>query len=138
MINDDYNLENKYKKNYKLLNFNHLMYIYERNYVLIEKLLKINLNELRYRSLIRNNYDLCYESLLDTQYTSIFKLYYRHRPTISFPSTYHIKSDLIFTIYKDVKLLQAKTTLQHNNFKTDIDNLLKTNLEVFLWLKNII
>ena len=52
--------------------------------------------------------------------------------------TFSIKPHLIFYMYEDAQLLEVKSLIDNQNFKSDIDNKIKLNLNLFYWLKRYI
>jgi hypothetical protein len=52
--------------------------------------------------------------------------------------TFSIKPHLIFYMYEDAQLLEVKSLRDNQNFKSDIDNKIKLNLNLFYWLKRYI
>jgi hypothetical protein len=49
-----------------------------------------------------------------------------------------IKPHIIFTLYKDAKLLEAKSLIQSKDFNSTIDEKIKINLSTYFWLKHIL
>lgn len=123
------------KKQYDLIDFNHLMMIYEFNYRLIHNLFKFNFRSKKLSTFIANHQVLQYEPIAISKYTSIFKLYYKFWNNLSFQKEYHIKPHLIFTLYNDVKLLEAKTIKQSREFNCCLADKIRTNIDIFVWLK---
>ena len=64
-------------KQYDLINFNHLMMIYEFNYQMIHNLFQFNFRSKRLSTFVANHQVLQYEPIMISKYTSIFKLYYK-------------------------------------------------------------
>tara|TARA_Y100000590_G_scaffold102939_4_gene117032 strand:+ start:34608 stop:35045 length:438 start_codon:yes stop_codon:yes gene_type:complete len=122
------------KRHYNLINFNHLMKIYEFNYQLINKLFSFNFRSKKLSTFILHKQVLQYEPISISKYTSIFKLYYKFTNNTSCLREYHIKPHLIFTLYNDAKLLEAKTLKQSKEFESSLGDKIKTNVDIFLWL----
>ena len=122
-------------KQYDLINFNHLMMIYEFNYQMIHNLFQFNFRSKKLSTFVANHQVLQYEPIMISKYTSIFKLYYKFWNNLSFQKEYHIKPHLIFTLYNDVKLLEAKTIKQSKDFNCCLEDKIKTIIDIFLWLK---
>ena len=108
------------KRHYNLINFNHLMKIYEFNYQLINKLFSFNFRSKKLSTFILHKQVLQYEPISISKYTSIFKLYYKFTNNTSCLREYHIKPHLIFTLYNDAKLLEAKTLKQSKEFESSL------------------
>ena len=130
------NLEKMYKRQYKLLDFNHLMKIYESNYYLINNLFNLNFNHRKLSTFVTNHQVLQYEPITISKYTSIFKLYYKFHNYKFYPKEYYIKPHIIFTLYNDAKLLEANTIEQAKEFGCCIKEKIKINLYIFFWLKS--
>ena len=123
-------------KKHKLINFDNLMKLYEFNYYLIENIFRTHLNGSKLSTFVANQRVLQYEPITVPKHTSIFKLYYKFRNFRLHRKEYHIKPHIIFTLYNDAKLLEAKTIKQSKEFGCSIKDKFKTNLKVFFWLKS--
>ena len=131
-------IDREQRDEFKLMNFNHLMQIYENNYYLINKSFEALIKTNRLATFMVDQNLLQYEPISVTKYTTIFKLYYKYRNTGSSLSEYSIKPHIIFTLYKDAKMLEAKSLVQQKIFDFNIDNKLRINLNIYYWLKNIL
>jgi len=131
-------IDREQKNEFKLMNFNHLMQIYENNYYLINKSFESLIKTNRLATFIVDQNLIQYEPISVTKYTTIFKLYYKYRNNGSSLSEYSIKPHIIFTLYKDAKMLEAKSLIQQKIFDFNIDNKLRINLNIYYWLKNIL
>ena len=89
------------KKHYSLINFDHLMKIYEFNYQLIHKIFSFNFRSNKLSTFVTGKQILQYEPITISKYTSIFRLYYKFVNNTPYPSEYYIKPHLIFTLYND-------------------------------------
>ena len=132
------NLDKKYSPNYKIMNFDHLMQIYENNYHLFNSVRTLLSNKSVLSTIIINSNVMQYEPISLSKYTDIFKFYYKYKPSSSSNNNYSIKPHIIFTSYKDAKLLEAKSIGQHRDFDSSIDRKIKINLKIYFWLKRIL
>ncbi|MBS83094.1 MAG: hypothetical protein CMD65_03050 [Gammaproteobacteria bacterium] len=123
---------------FKLLNFSHLMQLYEINYCMIIRLLHEKSMYKKPILIKHREYTLQYEPLSDSKYTSIFRLYYKYWNDDAHNGQYHIKPHLIFTLYKDAKILNVQSLNQYQKFGDSISNKIKINFGIFKWLKSII
>ncbi len=114
------------------------MQLYETNYCMIIRLLREKSMNKKPTSIKFSNHTLHYEPVSESKYTSIFKLYYKYWNDSSCNGEYHIKPHLIFTLYKDAKILDVQSLSQHQKFEDSINNKIKINLSIFKWLKSII
>ena len=55
-------------------------------------------------------------------------MYYKFTNNTSCLREYHIKPHLIFTLYNDAKLLEAKTLKQSKEFESSLGDKIKTNV----------
>ena len=124
--------------NFKIMNFHHLMQIYENNYHLFKSVRSLLSNKNVLSTIMFKNNVMQYESITQSKYTDIFKFYYKYQNPSSNNKSYSIKPHIIFTLYKDAKLLEAKSIGQNRDFDTSIDSKIKTNLNVYFWLKRIL
>ena len=119
------------------ISFNYLMHIYEINYALFTNFINKN-NKLVNKPLLLDNISINYELISSSKYTNIFKCYFRYKNLTSGNNHYSIKQHIIFTLYKDARLLEAKSLDQSRFFCSDLDEKLKINLKVFFWLNNVV
>ncbi|MAR78246.1 MAG: hypothetical protein CMD43_04810 [Gammaproteobacteria bacterium] len=127
------------KKNiFKVMNFDHLMQIYENNYYLFRELISYLRQESKIGTFVVDNHMIHYELITSSKYTDIFRLYHKYRRPELSSTNYSIKPHLIFTLYKDAKLLEVKSLSQSKYFDSKIDSKLKINLDVYYWLKGIL
>ena len=132
------NISQHNKENFKLMNFNHLMQIYETNYHLIQNILDSLADNKILSTIILNNHVIQYEPVSVSKYTIIFKFYYRYNIPIIHNVKYFIKPHIIYTLYKDAKLLEAKSLTQNKEFDFEITNKIRINLNIYFWLKSLI
>ena len=126
------------KESFKLMNFSHLMQIYETNYHLIQNILDSLADNKMLSTIISNNHVIQYEPVSVSKYTIIFKFYYRYNIPIIHNGGYFIKPHIIYTLYKDAKLLEAKSLTQNREFDFEINNKIRINLNIYFWLKSLI
>ena len=132
------NISQNNKENFKLMNFNHLMQIYETNYHLIQNILDSLADNKILSTIILNNHVIQYEPVSVSKYTIIFKFYYRYSMPIIHNGGYFIKPHIIYTLYKDAKLLEARSLSQIREFDFEINNKIRINLNIYFWLKSLI
>ncbi len=125
-------------KEFKIINFNHLMSIYETNYynfMQVFKYKKLNCN--KYLSEKRA---IVIEDVFRDKYTRIFKMYtkFRNDNLHQIHTTFSIKPHLIFYMYHDAQLLEVKSLKDNKTFKNSISHKIKLNLNFFYFLKNVI
>ena len=132
------NIRQHNRENFKLMNFNHLMQIYETNYHLIQNIFDSLTDNEILSTITLNNYVIQYEPVSVSKYTIIFKFYYRYNVPIICNGEYFIKPHIIYTLYKDAKLLEAKSLSQNREFDIDIGNKIRINLNIYFWLKSLI
>ena len=122
---------------FKEINFNHLMSIYELNYHNFKQVINSKFSKNHYRKNIKN---LIIEDIFHDKFTRIFKMYHKfsYDDQVYYNQTFSIKSHLIFYMYEDAQLLEVKSLRDNQNFKSDIDNKIKLNLNLFYWLKRYI
>ena len=125
------------KTEFKEINFNHLMSIYELNYHNFKQALNSKFSKDYYGKNIKN---LIIEDIFHDKFTRIFKMYHKfsYDDQMHYNQTFSIKSHLIFYMYEDAQLLEVKSLRDNQNFKSDIDNKIKLNLNLFYWLKRYI
>tara|TARA_Y100000022_G_scaffold161499_1_gene144603 strand:+ start:584 stop:1012 length:429 start_codon:yes stop_codon:yes gene_type:complete len=132
------NLTLKYKSNFKMMNFDHLMKIYENNYYLFKDVFRLLDSNDTLSTITINNNVMQYEPITISKYTDIFRFYYKYKPHGLTFNSYTIKPHLVFTLYKDAKLLEVKSLDQSKKFEEDIDSKLRINLNIYFWLKSIL
>jgi len=132
------NLTLKYKSNFKMMNFDHLMKIYENNYYLFKDVFRLLDSNDTLSTITINNNVMQYEPITISKYTDIFRFYYKYKPHGLTFNSYTIKPHLVFTLYKDAKLLEVKSLDQSKKFEEDIDSKIRINLNIYFWLKSIL
>ena len=122
---------------FKEINFNHLMSIYELNYHNFKQVINSKLSKNHYGKNIKN---LIIEDIFHDKFTRIFKMYHKfsYDDQVYCNKTFSIKPHLIFYLYEDAQLLEVKSLRDNQNFKSDIDSKIKLNLNLFYWLKRYI
>ena len=122
---------------FKEINFNHLMSIYELNYHNFKQVINSKFSKDRYGKNIKN---LIFEDIFHDKFTRIFKMYHKfsYDDQMHYNQTFSIKSHLIFYMYEDAQLLEVKSLRDNQNFQSDLDNKIKLNLNLFYWLKRYI
>ena len=122
---------------FKEINFNHLMSIYELNYHNFKQVINSKLSKNHYEKNIKN---LVIEDIFHDKFTRIFKMYHKfsYDDQAYYNKTFSIKPHLIFYMYEDAQLLEVKSLRDNQNFQSDIDNKIKLNLNLFYWLKRYI
>jgi len=124
-------------KKFRLINFNHLMSIYELNFYnfncLFSRTNEESICMLDKRKLVIND-------IHHDKHTRIFKLFHKFEfgnQTKSI-NMFSIKPHTIFYMYKDAKLLEVKSLSENRLFETTFKNKFKINLRFFYWLKSYI
>ena len=124
-------------KKFRLINFNHLMSIYESNFYnfncLFSRTNQESICTLDKRKLVIND-------IHHDKHTRIFKLFHKFEfgnQTESI-NMFSIKPHTIFYMYKDAKLLEVKSLSENRLFETTFKNKFKINLRFFYWLKSYI
>ena len=79
-----------------------------------------------------------YEPITITRYTDIFRFYYKYKSPFHPGNSYSIKPHLVFTLYKDARLLEVKSLGQNKNFDENITNKIRINLNIYFWLNSIL
>ena len=127
-------ISHKEKNNLKLLNFTHLMSIYESNYHNFKSLLKrINSNGIN--SIEHSSITI--RDIHHDKHTRIFKLLHKFKYQNSESmSTFSIKPHLIFYMYSDAKLLEVKSLRENRAFENCIQEKIRLNLDLFYWIKS--
>ncbi len=124
-------------KKFRLINFNHLMSIYESNFYNFNCLF-LNTNEESRHT--RNKKKLIINDVYHDKHTRIFKLLHKFEFENQLESVnmFSIKPHTIFYMYKDAKLLEVKSLSENKKFETTFKNKFKINLRFFYWLKSYI
>ena len=127
-----------YEKDFKIINFNHLMSIYETNYYNFMQVFKYK-NPNCDKNLCKSR-PFIIEDIFQDKYTRIFKMYnkFHYDDPVQSNRTFSIKSHLIFYMYNDAQLLEVKSLKDNKTFKNSISQKIKLNLNLFYWLKNYI
>ena len=127
---------NKEKKVFKIMNFNHLMSLYETNYHNFKYILQGKASSSK--SSCNNN--IAIEDIFHDKFTRIFKVYHKFNYGQSQTATnkFSIKPHLIFYMYDDAKLLEVKSLRSNKTFENSIQDKIKLNLNLFYWLKSYI
>ena len=89
------NFSAKYNSNYKMMNFDHLMKIYENNYYLFKDVFRLLDNNNSLSTITINNNVMQYEPVTISKYTDIFRFYYKYKPHGLTINSYYIKPTLI-------------------------------------------
>ena len=132
------NIRQYNRENLKLMNFNHLMQIYETNFHLIQNIFDSLTDNEILSTITLNNHVIQYEPVSVSKYTIIFKFYHRYNVPIICNREYFIKPHIIYTLYKDAKLLEAKSLRQNQEFDINIGSKIRINLNIYFWLKSLI
>ena len=119
------NFNTKHNSNFRMMNFDHLMKLYENNYYLFKDVFRLIDSNDSISTITINNNVMQYEPVTITKYTDIFRFY-------------SIKPHLVFTLYKDAKLLEVKSLAQNKKFEDNIDSKIRINLNIYFWLKSIL
>ena len=125
---------NKDKNALKLMNFSHLMSIYESNYYNFKSLLqRINCRNI---SSIEHS-SLAIKDIHHDKHTRIFKLFHKFKYQNNHSmNTFSIKPHLIFYMYNDAKLLEVKSLRDNRTFNNSIHDKIRLNLNLFYWIKS--
>ena len=124
-------------KKFRLINFNHLMSIYELNFYNFNCLFsRTNQESIR----ILDKRKLIINDIYHDKHTRIFKLFHKFEfgNQIESINMFSIKPHTIFYMYKDAKLLEVKSLSENRQFETTFKNKFKINLRFFYWLKSYI
>jgi len=132
------NLNTKHNSNFRMMNFDHLMKLYENNYYLFKDVFRLIDSNDSISTITINNNVMQYEPVTITKYTDIFRFYYKYKPYGLTLNSYSIKPHLVFTLYKDAKLLEVKSLAQNKKFEDNIDSKIRVNLNIYFWLKSIL
>ena len=122
----------------RIMNFDHLMKLYENKYYLFKKVIATLSDSSSVSTIVFNNNVMQYEPITISKYTDIFKFYYKYKSPFYPGNSYSIKSHLVFTLYKDARLLEVKSLGQNKDFDENIDNKIRINLNIYFWLKSIL
>ena len=131
-------INNKKKKEFKEIKFNHLMSIYELNYHNLKQVLNFRSQKNFQRSKINKN--LIIDDVYQDKFTRIFKMYnkFSYDEQLQTNTTFSIKPHLIFYMYEDAQLLEVKSLKDNRMFESTMSHKIKLNLNLFYWLKNYI
>tara|TARA_B100001059_G_scaffold137734_1_gene137952 strand:+ start:82 stop:495 length:414 start_codon:yes stop_codon:yes gene_type:complete len=131
-------IENKKKKEFKDIKFNHLMSIYELNYHNLKQILNFRSQKTFQDSKVNRN--LIIDDVYQDKFTRIFKMYHKfsYDEQLNTNSTFSIKPHLIFYMYEDAQLLEVKSLKDNRTFESTMSHKIKLNLNLFYWLKNYI
>ncbi len=123
----------KDKKEFKCINFNHLMSIYETNYYNFRSILDSKYSKNK-KSIHRA---ITIKDIHNDKYTRIFKIYhnFKYDNNSSTLNTFSIKPHLIFYMYNDAKLLEVKSLKDNRTFRNSIQDKIRLNLNLFYWIK---
>ena len=124
----------KEKNGLKLMNFTHLMSIYETNYhnfkSLMQRVNRRNISSTEHST-------IAIKDIHHDKHTRIFKLFHKFKYQNSESiSTFSIKPHLIFYMYSDAKLLEVKSLRENRAFENCIQEKIRLNLDLFYWLKS--
>jgi uncharacterized protein YqiB (DUF1249 family) len=131
-------IENKKKREFKDIKFNHLMSIYELNYHNLKQILNFRSQKTFQDSKVNRN--LIIDDVYQDKFTRMFKLYpkFSYDEQLNTNSTFSIKPHLIFYMYEDAQLLEVKSLKDNRTFESTMSHKIKLNLNLFYWLKNYI
>jgi uncharacterized protein YqiB (DUF1249 family) len=131
-------IENKKKREFKDIKFNHLMSIYELNYHNLKQILNFRSQKTFQDSKVNRN--LIIDDVYQDKFTRIFKMYHKfsYDEQLNTNSTFSIKPHLIFYMYEDAQLLEVKSLKDNRTFESTMSHKIKLNLNLFYWLKNYI
>ena len=131
-------INNKKKKEFKEIKFNHLMSIYELNYHNLKQVLNFRSQKNFQRSKINKN--LIIDDVYQDKFTRIFKMYHKfsYDEQLQTNTTFSIKPHLIFYMYEDAQFLEVKSLKDNRMFESTMSHKIKLNLNLFYWLKNYI
>ena len=131
-------IENKKKREFKEIKFNHLMSIYELNYHNLKQILNLRSQKTFQDSKVNRN--LIIDDVYQDKFTRIFKMYHKfsYDEQLHINSTFSIKPHLIFYMYEDAQLLEVKSLKDNRTFESTMSHKIKLNLNLFYWLKNYI
>ena len=125
---------NRERNGLKLMNFTHLMSIYESNYYNFKSLLK-RVNTKCIGSMGHSS--IAIEDIHHDKHTRIFKLFHKFKyQNNESMNTFSIKPHLIFYMYNDAKLLEVKSLKENRAFENSIQDKIRLNLDLFYWIKS--
>jgi uncharacterized protein YqiB (DUF1249 family) len=131
-------IENKKKRVFKEIKFNHLMSIYELNYYNLKQIFNFRSQKTFQDSKVNKN--LIIEDVYQDKFTRIFKMYHKfsYDEQLQSNTTFSIKPHLIFYMYEDAQLLEVKSLKDNRMFESTMSHKIKLNLNLFYWLKSYI
>ena len=131
-------IENKKKKEFKEIKFNHLMSIYELNYHNLKQILNFRSQKTSQDSKVNKN--LIIDDVYQDKFTRIFRMYHKfsYDEQLQTNTTFSIKPHLIFYMYEDAQLLEVKSLKDNRTIESTMSHKIKLNLNLFYWLKNYI
>jgi uncharacterized protein YqiB (DUF1249 family) len=131
-------IENKKKREFKEIKFNHLMSIYELNYHNLKQILNFGSQKTFQDSKVNKN--LIIDDVYQDKFTRIFRMYHKfsYDEQLQSNTTFSIKPHLIFYMYEDAQLLEVKSLKDNRMFESTMSHKIKLNLNLFYWLKNYI
>jgi len=125
---------NKEKNKFKLMNFTHLMSIYESNYYNFKTLLE-HVRTRKISSIEEST--IAIKDIHHDKHTRIFKLFHKFKyQNNESMNTFSIKPHLIFYMYNDAKLLEVKSLKENRVFENSIQDKIRLNLDLFYWIKS--
>ena len=130
--------ENRKKRAFKEIKFNHLMSIYELNYHNFKQFLNFKADKTNETLKAKKN--LIIEDIFQDKFTRIFRMYHKfsYDDQLQTNRTFSIKPHLIFYMYEDAHLLEVKSLNDNKNFESEMSHKIKLNLNLFYWIKNYI
>jgi uncharacterized protein YqiB (DUF1249 family) len=131
-------IENKKKREFKEIKFDHLMSIYELNYHNLKQILNFGAQKTFQDSKVNKN--LIIDDVYQDKFTRIFRMYHKfsYDEQLQSNTTFSIKPHLIFYMYEDAQLLEVKSLKDNRMFESTMSHKIKLNLNLFYWLKNYI
>ena len=131
-------IENKQKRKFKEIKFNHLMSIYELNYYNLKQILNCRSQKNFQDSKVNKN--LIIDDVYQDKFTRIFKMYHKfsYDEQLQSNATFSIKPHLIFYMYEDAQLLEVKSLKDNRMFESTMSHKIKINLNLFYSLKSYI
>jgi uncharacterized protein YqiB (DUF1249 family) len=131
-------IENKKKRVFKEIKFNHLMSIYELNYYNLKQIFNSRSQKTFQDSKVNKN--LIIDDVYQDKFTRIFKMYHKfsYDEQLQSNATFSIKPHLIFYMYEDAQLLEVKSLKDNRMFESTMSHKIKLNLNLFYWLKSYI
>ena len=131
-------IENKKKREFKDIKFNHLMSIYELNFHNLKQILNFKSQKNFQDSKVNKN--LIIDNVYQDKFTRIFRMYHKfsYDEQLHTNSTFSIKPHLIFYMYEDAQLLEVKSLKDNRTFESTMSHKIKLNLNLFYWIKTYI